>query len=189
MAQTINLQYQLTNRDRIEAEQLKLIKSPTAWFNLFTSFLLIIYGCIDLKRVSEPDFLVFEYLKELFVSEEITTNHLFLAIFYFSFALLISFSTFPKYNPLYRWTLWRKYQKNFFKQETKNVIINETQINIESKNHRIVIQWQDFTQFRENNRIFLLDGSKNQFVIIPKQVFATTAEIDNVRNILNSKIS
>lgn len=102
MPNNILLNYQLKDSDYIEAEQLKLIKSTTAWLNLLFSVVFVINGVTNLNQVSDRNLLVFEYLKELWISEEIKTNYLLSAIFYFGLALLISFETFPKYNPLYR---------------------------------------------------------------------------------------
>lgn len=89
------------------------------------------------------------------------TNHIISALYYFTLALILSSNTFPKYNPLYRWVLNKKYQKNFVKQEILNLAIDEQKIAIALSNYRSSRQWQDFTRFRENKYIFLLDASRN----------------------------
>ena len=120
--------------------------------------------------------------------EQTTLNYLFSALFSFGMALLISGDTFPKYNPIYRWSLFKKYQKNFLNGEIRNVAIDDNKIAIKSTNYRELRQWQDFSQFKENKSIFLLYSSQNKTIIIPKRVFKTPAEIENMRLTLNSKI-
>ena len=136
MSEEITLNYQLRDSDCIEAEQLKLINKASSWTNLLFIVVFFSYGLAAIQNISDYDFRLFEYLKQIWIDHEMPENHLVTALFYFSFATIDSCSTFPKYNPLYRWNLSRRYQKNFVKQELKYVVVGEDEINLKSCNYR-----------------------------------------------------
>lgn len=184
----MNLEYRLENHEYLEAEQLKLSRDGTLWLNLSSCIVLIITGLFDLQKVSSQDLHLIEYLREWWVSDTVPTNYIASALFYFALALLVSSNTLPKYNPLNRWLLSRQYRQSFVKQETQSLTVDKDEVQIVSENCRRFIQWQDFTQWRENKQIFLLCGSTSRTnVIIPKRV-CEHSEIESIRTMLSSKI-
>ena len=184
----MNLKYHLKNHEYLEAEQLKLSRDGTFWLNLSFSVVLIIVGLFDLRKVSSQDLHLIEYLRAWWVSDTIPTNYIASALFYFALALLVSSNTLPKYNPLNRWLLSRQYRQNFVRQETQYLTVDKDEIQISSENCRNLIQWQDFTQWRESKQIFLLCGSTSRTnVIIPKRV-CEHSEMESIRAVLSSKI-
>lgn len=185
----MNLEYQIRSHEYIEAEQLKILQDKSFWLNLLCLLIFCAYGAIDLRQVSSQDLQFIEYLKQWWIGDEIPTNHLASALFYCIIAFLISSNTIPQYNFLSRWSLNRRYQQNFVQQQTQNITINSEGIKTVSESYRRFVQWQYFTYVRESKQIFLLQGRKSlNNIIIPKRVLKNSREIENLRQIFNSKI-
>ncbi len=123
-----------------------------------------------------------QYVKPQTVEDHILGFLLFLLIF-----ILFFDPIFPKYSPITRWNIAKRYQNNFVKQEDKMLLIDETGIKIISANYREIRQWQSYNDFAENKKIFLLFRNR-QSNIIPKRIFETEEQLDSFRTMLANKI-
>ena len=191
MTKNKQLRYSFTIGDIVEAKHLDRTSNKNSFYNSWLNILFVIFflasGIGDLIRVEPNDLEIISYLKELFISDEIITNNLASAMWNFLIAFLFSVNVTPKYNPLSRWVIARRYRKNFMQKEPKILNINSDRIEVVSENHRRSIQWQDFSHFQENKQIFLLHGSQVK-VIIPKRAIES-AELANMTSLFDSKIN
>ncbi len=185
------IHYSLTTDDLIEADQLTLTskegRDQSFWIFILISIFYLISSILKLRDLGIEDLFSLAYIQKLLVGDGKTTGYLDSFLVDFSLFLLLFLSSVPKYSPLSRWQIRRRYGRNFVKQEPKTVTIDDTHIEIVSENHRKFMQWQDFSHFQENKQIFLLHGSLVK-VIIPKRAF-DNQELANMTSFFTSKIN
>ena len=176
----------LTINDFIEAQQLSIRRSNSFWYNWIMAIFLCGLSFIEIKRINEPYFLVSEFTKNN-VRTQTIEEHVIAFLFTFGVSIFIISRNFPQYNLISRWNISRKYQKDFIKQETKTIEIDETGIARKSDSYRESIEWSGYTKFAEGKNIFLLFEGKESN-IIPKRIFNNTEQLNSFRELLNSKI-
>ena len=188
MNDKISANYQLTRSDYIEAKQLYRRKSKDF---IFSSILILFYVALillSIYRFKEPDFLVMARYRDYYNLEQ-TNEERYVLIAVYLFALSIfSGKLFPKLNPLAYWNTKKDLQKNFVKQEVKQISITSEGIAIASQNYRQNFQWQAIGKTAENQKIFLLYYSGDrECIVIPKRIFSTEAELNNFRHLSGSQ--
>ena len=188
MSNKISTSYQVTSQDRIEAQQLYMRNSKDFLFLGAAAILYLALILLSIRRFEDPDFLVLErYLG--YYSSERANEELYVLLYTCSFAFILFFGRlFPKLNPLAYWNTKKDLQKNFVKQEARQITITEEGIAIASQNFRERHQWQAITKTAENTKIFLLYHSRDkEFTVVPKRIFNSEAELIEFRDLLNNK--
>ena len=186
----ISLQYQLTKKDYIEANQTIAFKSSDLLNKWLYPFGMITVGFLEFKRIQEPNFMTIQFTNNYNYYQD-PSEHILWALIYIGFGIyfLLCYS-FPKYNILIRWKLSRSYQNNFVKQELRNVEINNSQVKIVLDSYREVHNWQSYLKFIESSTMFLLySDNDKKYQIIPKRAFKSELDINSFRSLLEAKIS
>ena len=182
----ISLDYRLTESDFIEAEQMQRSQPIQLGVNLCLIILCGFLAFVEFKRIGNPNFFIFEFAKKIAV-EQIAKDHILNVISYMMILVFWGGQSLPKFNPIYRKNISKRYQNNFVKQEDKTITIDETEIKITSANYREIRQWQSYNDFAENKKIFLLFRNQ-QSNIVPKRIFETEEELNLFRTMLANKI-
>lgn len=188
--------YHLKASDLLEAEQLKLDSFQPKWVSSIAKPLTIIYisalPITSLIRIKHHDFMVVSWIPS--VSEAIatktTTDYIGEAFFMLLIFFLVVDTSYPKLGIVARWKSYRDYQKNYIKQEPKQLIISDHNIKIISENLTETIEWTGLEKFVENKQIFLLscDGNR-EYKIIPKRAFTQSTDLETFQGILIDKIN
>ncbi|MGL5832623.1 MAG: YcxB family protein [Waterburya sp.] len=177
----ISAHYQLTVADYLEAQQLYNQKSKVFFANFYLLPLLTFFLLVEIYRLKDPSFLVFFPSSYEYTNDELWTN-----IFVFSIIDWLSISTrFPTFDPISWWFTSKRYQKNFVQQESKQITISATGVNITSQNYRESRAWENIDRVLENKKIFLLCNSRSEErTIIPKRIFESEAAIKDFQDLL-----
>ncbi len=182
----ISLDYRLTESDFIEAEQIQRNQPIQLGVNLCLIILCVFLAFVEFKRISNSDFFTFEFAKKIAASQT-EKDRILNIISYTMISIFWAGQNLPKFNPIYRKNISKRYQNNFVKQEDKTIKIDEIGIKITSANYREIRQWQAYNDFAENKKIFLL-FREVQTNIIPKRIFETEEELNLFRTMLANKI-
>lgn len=178
----ISAHYQLTVADYLEAQQLYNQKSQVSFADFCFSSALTFSLLVEIYRLKDPTFFLLLASSYEYSNEERWFN---ISIYFIAFWLLLINRFFPTFDPVFWWITSKRYQKNFVQQESKQMTISATGINITSQNYRQYRAWEDVDRVLENKKLFLLCNSRSEErTIIPKRIFGSEVEIKNFQELL-----
>lgn len=174
--------YQLDLSNYLDAERLE--KEPKIWSSFFyvISFLIvIIFIGYDLWRIIEdPDLLA----KDFNVTLTIFSDLLYLGFFFYYLPII-----FPNLNIFQR----KKKIKNFQNYPEMNakidLLITEEGLILLTNYCQQKNGWEEYLNFLENERIFLLYYSQAYYHIIPKTAFSSQENLKKFRELMPIKIN
>jgi YcxB-like protein len=179
----INLDYQPTVQDRLEASQSHVFSVFPAKF-LWLSVIYFLIASGGFLWLSLQNFWMVIYKPSQIPPGSSIPNTIYNGFVFLGISIWILHTYFPKYSPFKLWTLKRDRQRQAIAYKPRSFTIDETGVTFNIEGYQEFKQWGHYLKFQEAKEMFLLYYSENLYHILPKRVFTDSSEIDRIRCIL-----